>query len=476
MTIAVYPSAELDGSRLRAAADDLLDRLDESDRVELLLPELLGGGSYRWLTPAEARQRLSRLPRLPATAAELHLSEPSPAGRHVYRLSVAGAEFATGLNVTNIELPASLPRERIETVSAEALPGGKAQVLAAVRIPDGGTAPVTVECLSADGAPLATVAAARAGTDAAGRAIFVATVDAPDACRIRLGAGNGIGQSAYLVRKTLSSCSVAFVGRDDPLLRRYVRIDPALRLAPDAKDADMVIANGADAPAGAAALVFDPPSPPAHWRRGETLGPLSLGDADRVADDPLLRHVDLRLVAVRRAAPWVSAGATGLRRVVSWRSDALVLADGGGVGRPRRVYVAFDPAEENTTFARNEAFVIFLSNAVDFLAGSRPGEIRYQCDSPLATPTSPGWKIVAGGEGPPGPLPWPGLHRDEDGVLHAVSLPPLRAGAPAVAPAKAIAAAPLPGAEPGGEAVAFWPSLLAAAGLLWIAGWAARLR
>ncbi|HOF17747.1 MAG TPA: hypothetical protein PK082_02465 [Phycisphaerae bacterium] len=476
VTIAVYPSAELDASRLRAAAEDLLDRLDESDRVELLLPELLGGGTFRWLSPAEARQRLSHLPRLPARAAELRLPEPSPVSRHVYRLSVAGADFAPGPNVTNIEMPALFPRERIETVAAEALPGGKAQVLAAVRMPDGGAAQVTVESLSADGTPLATVSPALAGTDAGRRAIFVATVDAPDAFCIRLGTGDGIGRSAYLARKTVSSCSVAFVGRDDPLLRRYVRINPALRLATDAKGADLVIANGADAPAGVAALVFDPPSQPAPWRRGETLGPLSLGDADRAADDPLLRYVDLRHVAVRRATPWVSAGATGLRRVVSWRSDALVLADGGGLGRPRRVYVAFDPAEENTTFARSEAFVIFLSNVVEFLAGARPGEIRYECAAPLATPTSPGWRTVVGGEGPPGPLPWPGLHRDGDGVLHAVSLPPLHADTPVVAPAQAIAAAPLPEPEPIGATAALWPALLAAAGLLWIAGWAARLR
>jgi hypothetical protein len=70
-------------------------------------------------------------------------------------------------------------------------------------------------------------------------------------------------------------------------------------------------------------------------------------------------------------------------------------------------------------------------------------------------------------------LPWPGLYRDGDGGLHAVALGGL---SDAGAASPAIDDLPLPQPVSSRQPLALWPVFAMLAGLLWLGGWALRVR
>jgi hypothetical protein len=187
-------------------------------------------------------------------------------------------------------------------------------------------------------------------------------------------------------------------------------------------------------------------------------------------------------VAVRRAAAWLAPEAlpAAHKPIVSIGQAALVLA----AEDPRRVYVAFDLAAENTNFATSEAFVIFMANAVRYLIPSMAAgggtAVRYESVTPIRAGPAADWTPM------PTPAPAgnafaasfaaPGLYRDAAGALHAVSLTALKSAQPAENPVKKVLALPLPAPEPQARPVDLWPALLLAAAVCWLLGWARRLR
>lgn len=261
------------------------------------------------------------------------------------------------------------------------------------------------------------------------------------------------------------------IGRDDPLLRRFVTISPDLRLAADPAKADAVIAVGTHAPAAVPALVIDPPTPPPGWKPGRVLTKFGLRDADLMGNHPILAHTDLSAVVVRRATGWLPAAAPPHDVIAAMDADAIVLAERS----PPRVYLAFDTAAANTNFAMGESFVIFLANAFKHLAPAGRAGLTYESVAPIRAAASADWKPLAPGPRG-GPLPPPGLYRDAAGDVHAVSLTGLRSARPDADPARRVAEVKLPPPQPTGEPVELWPLLLVAAGALWLAGWAARAR
>jgi len=168
--------------------------------------------------------------------------------------------------------------------------------------------------------------------------------------------------------------------------------------------------------------------------------------------------------------------------LVSDGSEAFILRNEPGElapARAPRVYVAFELSADNTDLAMSETLVVFLANVVRWLAPPGRAEATYDYLPPRRAPRDARWRRLAGGGGRGaglGPLPWPGVFRDDGGALRAVSLVGLGAGRPKQPPADAVAAAPLPAAELIGHVVELWPLLVAAAVTLWLAGWAMRLR
>ena len=487
--IAVRPGAELGGSpdALREAVGGLLGRLDDADRVRLLRPLMLGGASA-WLSVAEAKAEAAGLPVLPAGAEQLAVPEADPEeeGGRTYRFGPAGSAAPSGPGATAIDLPARLAEVTIDAVGASALGGGGAQLFALLR--NQGTAAwsgrVRVSVLpSAADRTWADAADVPVTVEAGGRKAIVRDLPAAAAVRVQVGAEETApGGTAYLARTAERKLRVALIGSDEPVIRRFIEADEALEWVAGPADADVVIANRSAAPSGKPALVIDPPVDPPGWRRGEAVPAVVLRDADIAADDPVLRGVDLASVAVRVLRPWV-ATTVGRQKVLVGRGGAAVVLasgpDGTDAGGAGRVYVAFELSTDNTNLSMSEAFVVFLANAVRWLAPG--GQVRpgYEHLSPLQAPRRAGWTRLAGSP-PKGaadtPLPWPGLFRDEAGDLRAVSLVGLRAARPQRPPAEAVAAAPLPSPAPVGRSYELWPALALAAAALWLAGWWLRLR
>jgi hypothetical protein len=238
---------------------------------------------------------------------------------------------------------------------------------------------------------------------------------------------------------------------------------------------------------------------------------VALRDADVLTGHPLLEHVDLSGVAIRRLVPWRADGTPPHERLVSLGGDAIILVEkpaptGTAPAGPARVYVAFDLAAENTNFGMTESFVFFLANALDYLAPQARAASVYEYVAPLQadfgpsraparpgsprsgssedrsrTGTVPRWEPVAiwappGGADADAPLPWPGLYRDPSGQLHAVNLLALDSAQPDTEPRQRVAALSLPAPVPLAAGVELWPALALAAAALWLAGWTLRTR
>ena len=300
---------------------------------------------------------------------------------------------------------------------------------------------------------------------------------------------------------------VAFVGDDDPLIRRFVKVDSELALVAEPADADILVCVGQEAPPGKAALVIRPPTAPPGCTAAGNVQNLVLGDegVSVESQDPVLLNVDLAGVAVRSAAPWQVKASANLKTLCGVKGGAVLARttpelQPAEAGEARRIYVAFGTDTENTNFATTESFVIFLANAFRWLSppvgrttpalpASSPSTpnatapARYEYVSPRQAAYAGDWKriepppdIAASGPWAEGPYPPPGIYQDGRGVLHAVSLVGLRAAEPNVPPADAVAAAPLPAPQSTGATRELWIWLALAAMALWLAGWAARAR
>jgi hypothetical protein len=490
IAVEVRPSAEIAGTASRAqlaeATAALLDRLAPTDRVQLLLPHLLGGAS-EWIGAAEVRARLQAIAEREvfARADELSVPPADPSVQRVYRFVAAGAEVAEGQSVSIIEIPHALAPVTVDALGAEELPDGRVQLFVALSNQTDAPWNGTVRTRAfPDGTSPRDGPSEAVSIGPGQRRSFIhdlAPVRALAVEAVSPGETPGTGGSGYLARREAVVRTVAMIGPDAPHVRRYVAIDPGLQLIADPDAADIVIANRTDAPAGKAALVIDPPSTPPGWRRAnESAGPIRLADADLAAGDPVMRGVDLAGVAVRSVAPWIAGAAPAQVRLVGYKGDALILrsepsADAGA----KRIFVAFDLSGENTNFPTTDAFVIFLANATRWLGGEVSGKAVYSYVTPLRAGPHPGRMLSETPDrlsGDARPLPPPGVYLDEAGGLHAVSLIGLRSRAPEVPPLQAVSAAPLPPPQPVGRSIELWAVLAVAAVVLWLIGWSLRLR
>jgi len=242
-----------------------------------------------------------------------------------------------------------------------------------------------------------------------------------------------------------------------------------------------------------------------------------LAGADVASDDPVMRHVNLEPVAIRHLSPWVAGGSPTQKRLVSYKGDAVILRNEPAefeTDTSKRIFVAFDVGAENTNFSTESAFVIFLTNAIDWLKREQP---RASAVAPTSAATSPAVATASGrasvvydyvsplragpvplgaglwrrivGQSPPGggaggraPLPWPGIYADQAGDVLAVSLvgmgreTPQTASRPLRPQPTNVSDVPLPEPVFAGGQAELWPWLVIAAMILWLAGWSARLR
>ena len=486
VSVAICPSAELGDAghdALIASAGALLDRLGPGDRVELLRP-IIRGGASGYVSVAEARAALGEVRRLRLAAGDVLLPNAAADSQHVYRFAPAGGDVSFGPRVTVIELPADLPPVTVDAVGAVELAMGRAQVFISLRHHGATPWRGTVRVRGLNGAETSAPGLEAAGVSLAGGAREDVILNVPGAEGLAVSVEDAAGRAvtaAYLARVPGRRRTVALVGPDEPLLRRYVSADEALLLVASPASADVVIANRDRPPAGRAALVINPSADPPGWRRGQVLSAVVLDRAHVAADDAILRGVNLRSVAVRRLRPWVGSDTASQQVLVALGDEAVVLRDAPGPGgrQARRVYIAFELSADNTNLGMSEAFAVLLANAVRWLAPGRGARATYEYLPARDVAGGDAWQRLAG-TSPAGKdvgdARWPGIFRDEAGTLRAVSLVGLTAGRPAQMPMAAVAGAAMPEPVPVGRCVELWALLSVLAAGLWLSGWAARLR
>jgi len=433
VALSLIPCAELANApgpdRLRGAAKALLNRLGRADRVQLVLPARLGGASAL-LSRQEALAQVATLEFPLVKAADLSIPPADPDAQHVYRIGPATLPGPTGPQTTNLALGTTTPAVTLDAVAAERLADGTDQLLVALKAH--GPA-VTAELRVAfNGAkePPQTIK-----LDAGQRRAEPVPVPA-GTTTIAVAVGAAIGQGAELTAVEAPAIRVAWLGRDNLYLRRFLGALGGVTRTGDVDEADAIVAVGADLPAGRAGIAFAPRTPPVGWQPGPPVGPLVLREAGILDGDGLLEHVELGPVVVAVARPFLPGPIAGGRRLVTLGPSAgggtLVLAQ----PEARRVYVAFDPAGVNTNWGLEPSFPIFMANALAFLSPARPGV---------------SWQPAGAAAG-------------------AIGLPA------AEAPAPDIDAVVLPAPRTVGRDLALWPALAAAAAALWLLGWWRRLR
>jgi hypothetical protein len=477
--VEIAPSAEIASAKamgeLRAAATALLDRLDGHDRVRLVV----AGRAAQWMSPSEARRLVDALSPLPVAAREQDLPPAGEGVQHTIRFAAAGASNAGGPTVSTVAISHDLPPVTMDAFGVTALPDGKVQLYAALRNQTDRTVEADLTCRGAD-TDQQPVFRLRVTLTPGERKDVVRTIPAAKAVAVDVAAGGEAGE-AFLARRPASARTVALLGPDEPLLRRFVAAAAGLEFVASAADADVVIANGVAPPPGKAALVIDPPTPPAGWRRGKLRQAIVLDGADVAVDDPVMQYVDTAGIAVRRVALWVPAETAGQKRLVTLDGEGLILRNEPAASPdrqppPRRVYVAFAINSDNTNLSMTEAFVIFLANAVDWLVPGK-GETTWTSETPLQAGPQPGWECLTGPRNiGSADLREPGIYRARDGQLHAVTLTGLRAARASTPPLDAVAAMSLPDPVSSGRAVDLWSALAVAAIGFWLIGWAMRVK
>jgi hypothetical protein len=487
IALEVHPAAELAGDagarELRAAADAFLRRLSPADRVQLLRPSAAGGATA-WLSPAEAAAELARTPSLPVPADQLTLPPADPRAQQVVRLAPAGLNLPGGPHTVTVELPTALPPVTVAEFGAAEFAGGRVQFFVAAT--NGGPAAwsgtLAIGTLEPNASGPWRTSAVPLTVPPGGRVSIVR--DLPPSAAITAAPAGGASPlgGAFLVRRSPVRRRVALTGPDEPLLRRYVAADDTLQLVASPPEADLVIANRTTPPPEGPALVIDPPRPPPPWRFAPPLTAVTLTPAS-AADDPVMKGVALEAIAVRRVQPWTAAadsGASPTMKVLASLPRGAVLLRSDGDAAPRRVYVTFELSGDNTNLAVSPSLVALLAGAVRWLAPGAAAKPLYAFTRPQDCVGAARWQRLAG-DGPappaaPGPLPWPGIYRDEAGALHAVAADGLRGAQPKLPPAQAVAAIALPQPRTETAAVQLWFHLLAAAMLFWMIGWAMRVK
>lgn len=475
VAVLVGPSAEFPAqSDLAQPVGAFLDRLNPSDQVWLVWPDVLGG-TVGPMSPGAARREVYRMVILPARFDHLSFPAPPAEAKHVVAFISAGAEIERLAADVVVPVSVSVPAVTIDRFGAVA-EDGKAEVLVALRNNTDILQPVRCAISTGDQrqrslldqrrlvlAPLESVDVLLAVPASKS---LVATVYSDQ--------GASVVSEAYLASQRAAPRKVALLGRDHPMLRRFVAADPLLELTADADDADLVIANGTEAPAGAPALVVNPSF------SDDDRKDVGLGGADIAADDPVMKGVDLAGVAVRAlSVPVVSAARRSHPLVavdgqtIIWRSADSVL---GGQG-DRRVVVDFDLAADNTNWTLTESFVIFMANAIRWLLPPGP-QGGYEALTPIEAGNLAGWEMLVGqlrADGS-GRLAWPGLYEGPDGRVVAVSVTGLTGGGSGESAREQVATVSLP--EPSYEDVGrqLWPIAALLAMVCWLAGWGLQAR
>lgn len=479
VAVVIYPSAELGNGAARqwqGPIFSLLKRLDGADQVMLLLPAQAGGVT-EWLSPSAAAERVKTLAVFPATQADLSVPLAPAEAQATYVLAPRAIPESLRPGQVFVPLPADVAPVTVERLAAEALPaGGQVQTLVSLRNHTAKDVAVTVSLWLTGGDGRLTAGPSqsivvRPGTPRPvifthGMASAVGVVVAGD------GVTGRPGTVGALTRVDRPRLAVALVGTDNPYLRRFLAAATNLRLVDQAQQADVVLASAVMPPPDKPAMLIDPPEAgdPPLWRRGPLAAAVALGDANVNVGTPLFRDVDVAGVAVRNVRPWVGELGPGQTLLMGYRGDALALASEDPAGQaPRKVYVAFDLASENTNFALQEGFVVFLARAVAWLGQTPSQASEYVCLAPASAGGTRGFERV-----------WPvdgadatggGIYRDAAGNLEAVSLLGLR-----TPPAMVSVEPQLPQPVEAVQAIGLWRALAVLAMMLWMAGWWVRTR
>jgi hypothetical protein len=277
----------------------------------------------------------------------------------------------------------------------------------------------------------------------------------------------GTRQEVVVTASERARTRVFVSGKPNAMLDRFVAVHPALERTSVLGDADVLIGNGQGLPRwDGPAVLFDVASPVTG---PPSIGPRTLTTAQVNPDHALMNGVDLSAVAVREVASEISTSDSA-ETIVSYDGVVLIAADVRAASP--QIQVAFDIDPQNTNWTSDPSFVIFMTNAMVWVAGTPTATHATICPGEAPRDWIEGWQSVGGW-----PMtgihywPMPGFWVDQTGVVHAVSKVGFSGAQPAVSGVESAREVVLPVATRRAERRSLGWMLAAMAGGLWLFGW-----
>ncbi len=211
---------------------------------------------------------------------------------------------------------------------------------------------------------------------------FIERIVAAPMIELSFGLDEQKTSKSQLVARARRNAKVAVIGRFPALLRRYIEADDILELTPNLNDADVLVASGIGIPKSwtKPAVSINPPQAPTGWRRGEQLQNVSLTSAHG-ATGPILKHVDLSGIVIRRLTPWIPGDNPQQIVVARLGDDAIILRNDPSAttsGLTRRVSIAFDCSAENTNLPLTQQYVVLMGNIFRWIIPKPAGKTIYE--------------------------------------------------------------------------------------------------
>ena len=481
-------------AEFRTAASLILNRLSDNDRVVLLRPVSADTvQSTGYMSPDDVLNEIEGI--APSLIPGDRIVFPPVGGevQHTYRIVSAATEQEESTNRSIVYISTDLPAVTLDSLTAH-VSGSEVDVLAILNCSEMSLAsgllvnfaPVTA--YTRENGPVTGRVISKKTGDAGTNGRFSVDGRVPVAPAIRVDVVTEDGQlmvRSFLVRRKQQAVPVAIVGRDEPMIRRYIESDPMLILVGDMANAAVVVANGVEPPDGIPAVVICPPDCPGSFLSGnKVLEDIVLDDADFRFSDPILEDVVPGHMAVRRATPW-RAGPNSVGRILASIGDQILIMRTTPEqetisGKPQRVFFAFQLSAENTNMVASESFVVLMANVFRYLASTRIGSTVYTHTGLHEIYDHTDWTLLAKSNSAifspvnVGDLPLPGLYVDENDILHSVVATGLRS-ATATVPGEEIArSVPVPAAVHNKDGVRIYPYLVALALFCWLFSWIVR--
>ena len=406
IAVVVLPSAEISTSagleKLKKTAVDLLNRFSSEDKIKLIVANQNPPTQNEFLSPNQAINKLAEISPCLIKAKNIDwIAKP----KNVDATYVLG--FRNDINFsnqTNIKLQSSLPNLIIQNAKISVTPKGQTVLFASIKNS-------THSALKASFNIVGTVHKTEQGsvkpdnfetlntfeltllpnqTHSVIREISPGNFDAVGIIPATNNTKNitsPLGQ-AWFTKIVQRKINVAIIGKQSPVINKYIEADTRLNLIDKPEQADLIFANEINLPsdlAGKPVVLISPPESPAGWSFSAPQNNI-LGSKLQVAPDIVTENLTLATVAFRSIKPIKRKFLAKGKPLLLNKKQAVICRSTPETDpelNNRWVYFGFNLDFNDTNLPARPAYVILMSNCVSWLVEASSEELSWKYITPI---------------------------------------------------------------------------------------------